>query len=533
MARWEAMKSERRMYEPFYQASACYFDPMRAKFWSGEDRTTMEGPQFNELMSGVGITSLNRMTNFLLGNGMPQASQWFELGNGDPAEQSTDSLQWWYDASRTLSREMNRSFYMAMRGSLKTMGYSFGAVYVGEMSEAGKPTGEVYYEACPSHACWYQFDPFSRVKTFAYNRAMTTEDVYTVLGKRIREGQNLEERSKRSSERLNILQIVLRNEKAKVNPRSFEDYAFKEYWIDVAEKKIIARSGFRSQPFHVIPWHRDAGENYSVGPCYDALPEMRGANISRRNQLQAMQWAGKPPLLGASRDALDNPKKAIVPGRMVFGAINSKGAPLIQPLANVTNPAIFQYSTADDEARVRSLMMNDELINANRPEMTATEARIVSQERAALVAPFMLSVMPAIHGMLERHLEIRLRVGGLPDVPREIAEGDLPVSEFMGPIALAARQANIQSLFQTVEQLGMLGEIDPMAVRSIDMEEATKAIYEANGRSALMRDLGAVQDEMKQAASVEQGAAEAQLAQLQAGAAKTGAEAVTELAGAI
>jgi len=151
------------------------------------------------------------------------------------------------------------------------------------------------------------------------------------------------------------------------------------------------------------------------------------------------------------------------------------------------------------------------------------EAAIIAQERASMVAPFAVSVIPPIKGQMARHFEIKARTGGLPDAPDSVRrEGEFDV-DILGPLSLAARQSETGSMMQMIEQVSF---IEQTPSQYLDKPELLTKIVEGHGHLSVLRNFDEVQQEMRQAAAENQQSTDAVIAEQQAMAAKTGAEAL-------
>lgn len=528
--RHEALVSERALIEPFYECAAMYFDPLRKHYWSGTQKTSRKGINWNaDLYSSAGIISLNRFSYFLQGNATPSSARWMQLQNASLVEMDTESVQWFADCTRIIEHDLRgsssrkSSFYMAQGNAYKEMAISYGVTWVYEGEEDNQMSGEVVHQAIPSHAFYYQLDEFGHMAVASYSRQMTNAEAQIVLGKNVVDAENEEEKHTKSTDRKQILQMVFRNspKKAKVNPRSLDEFPYMEYWVDVEEKRILRRKGYRSQPFHVDGWHKVPNSNYFVGPVYDALPDMVTAAAAKKSYLAALQMASTPPLLGGKK--ITGATRTMKPGRITWGGINHEGRPTIQPLNTGQNPQLMIQGVQELEANVRSNLGNDEMVNNITKQMTAQEAFQRSQERAAMVAPYVTSVMPSLAGKLERHFEIKNRTGGLPPVPEQVAnDAELDI-QIIGPLAMAARQVQVGSMMQSLEQAAM---IEQMQFQLIDQREAVKKVMDNAGHLDLVRDFAEVDEEIKaqqQALAQQQ---EAEVGAQQAQAAKTGMEAM-------
>jgi len=529
IAEFNAMRQERRLIDPFYQAASYYFDPLSAHAWAYEGEK-FDGIKWNgDVFTGAGISANNRLSTFLMGNGTPPTAKWLELTDGNEELMGREEVaQFWADSTRVIERDMRglpgrqSSFYLAMRDAYRNLGLSYGVVHVGEYKVAGRPTGDVFYEPVPPSSCWFRFGAHGEITAFAYLRSMTNEQAAAFVQRNMSKVPLGYAASDGPGASRQVLQMVKINYEAAPNPKAAHEFLFEERWIDLREGKTMVRSGHRSQPFHVIGWNKIPGSHYFVGPAYDALPDLTGASAARKAQLQALAWQGRPPLLAGSKEGFDNPQRTLVPGRITFGAINHDGKKMIQALDSGMQAGIFQYSVADDEARVRELMMGNELLSQRRPNMTATEVMEIAQERAQMVAPFMITTMPGLKGMIARHFELRLRVGGLPAVPSAVASEGQMDANISGPMAIAARQSEVGNVFKTLEQMQFVASLDPTgaALKRLDIKEITDLLARANGTIAVLHSWDKVQKALADEAAQRDQVAQVQIGQMQAQGAK-------------
>ncbi|MEL6467094.1 MAG: portal protein [Pseudomonadota bacterium] len=524
LARFSAMATERALIEPFYHTASLFFDPLQARHWS-RSAQSRQGPNWNgDLFSGAGIASTTRLTNFLIGNGTPATADWLKLQDGE-LQNDAEAAQYWADATRVVAKQLRGdtmhggSFYIAKRLEYRQMAISYGVTAVYEQELDGVMTGRVIHEHVPSHGFFYQLDPFGRMLTGAYLRSMTDEQVRTMIGRDRPNSENGEMAAAKSSDRHEILQIVRMNTAGREIPRDPTEFPYVEYWIDRREKKILRVKGYFGQPFHVIGWNQVPQSNYFVGPAYDALPDMASAAAARKSQILAMEFVATPPLLGGNK--IEGAGRTLRPRRITWGAMNAEGRQMVVPLQSGANPGPMFQQVQDDEARVRTMMYNDELLTQRRPNMTATEAQIMANERAAMVAPFAITTIPAIRGQVARHVEIGYRAGTLPAPPQRVIEDGVFDAEVVGPLALAARQSQVGSLMSTFE---LAAFVEQSPTQRLDKDEAIRLIAHQHGHESVLRDLAEVKEEMRQQAAMQSQAMQAEVDKMESETVKNVAE---------
>lgn len=514
--------------EPYYICASMVFDPMSTCLWTGQEASTTQ-VDINKLYSGVGIRSRNRFANFLLGNATPPAARWLVLEDGGlPTDEiDEDAEDYWAAATEVIRRDLSGatgrggSFYNAKLREYGNMAVSYGVSYIYEGKEGGLQTGEPVYRDVPPQSFYFQRDEFDRLSACAFVRQMTNAEAQSIFQKDVVDAENEEERASRSTERKTIIQMVIRNPKGNSSPKGIDDFPYLEYWIDEREKEIVRRKGYYSQPFHVMDWYRVGHSSYGIGPAFDAMPDMIGANAARRAQIAAMELISQPPLLGAKK--IEGALKTLRSGRVTWNAMTDTGLPKIQALQGVANPGALFQQVADDEQRVSNAMFEFDMNLPGTANMSATEVAERSQQRAAMVTPFAVNIMPSIQKQIARHYEIRARSGGLPELPQSIAEKGKFGMQMLGPLALAARQTDVVTMLQTIDQVSM---IEQMPSRMIDKNEVAFRVADQAGHASILRNPAEVEAEAKQDAAMQQQMAAATVGQAEAQAAKTGVEAL-------
>ena len=459
----------------------------------------------------------------MLGNGTPATTGWLHLTDQHRSEElDGDEAKFWADATRLVRQDLRglngqSSFYNAISSQYRNMSMSYGVVYTYEQTGPNGQTGVPVYQAVQPHDFYYRLNDMNVMTDCCLERFMTHDQMMGTIG------VSTVPKDQRYRGKRNILQMVRFNPKGRTNPRDAEDFFFVLEWIDTTEREIIARRGFYSQPFHVMGWYRVPGSSYYVGPMFDALPDLVGSNDSRKALKKAQEMASFPPIMGGGK--IDGVVKNFRPGHIIWNALKG-GQPQLVPFVGSSNPAPLFNSLGDDENRAANAMFEFDMNLPNRQNMSATEIAERSQQRAAMVAPFAIVTMPSISGQMARHFEITARSGRLGEIPLNVLENGVFQARIDGPLAIAARQAEVLASMQMVD---LIAAIDQVPTERIDKDEMTQEVAEASGKAHLLNDPDTMRREREQEAALQEQLLAAQTQQVQADAAQKSTQAIANL----
>lgn len=497
------LRNDRADVEPFYACASLYADPMGAHRWT----TNPHSPNLNwatDLFSGVGMRSTDRFSQFLLGNATPAAARWLKLTDSEVSSDDLDEEQaeYWADATREIEKTLRghdgaplSSFYLSKALEFFHLAISYGVCWVYEGEDHNDLTGEPVFKNIDPYGFYYAFDDLGRMSKSSLIRHMTNDQIESILDQR-----PIEEMSDKSDDGKTheIAQIVVRNNGAsRATPRSHDEWLYQEWFVDLTDDKVIARRGYYSQPFHVMGWRQVPGSSYFVGPAYGALPNMISANAAEKAKKKAQEMTAFPPLLGGKRNS--KAVKTLRPGAVTWEAIDERNRPLIQPLQGLANPGGLYQDVAEEEQRASNAFFEFDMNLPGQANMSATEVAERAQQRAAMVAPFALRVEPSIKGQIARAFDIKSRAGTMPDAPLSVQQDGRFGAELVGPLSLAARQTNIVTMMQTLDQIAV---IDQLPTESIDKAEARLAVASSAGHEELLRDPAQVQAEQREQAEL-------------------------------
>lgn len=261
--------------------------------------------------------------------------------------------------------------------------------------------------------------------------------------------------------------------------------AFASIYYFKDKREVIDIGGEHEFPYPVSRYITTPGETYGRGPSMIVLPDIKMLNEMAKETIVATHLANRPPLIGVRDGVLKS--VALKPGAFNRGGMDKMGNQLVKALETGADPAVGEVAA---ERRMRTVddafLVNLMRVLQDHPNMTATQALLLAQERGVVMGPTMGRQQSEAHGpMIERELNILIRGGWVPEPPEQlIAENGEYEIEFDSPINRAQRSDEGMAILRTIEILAPLSEIAPQAWDNIDTDEIFRLVPEINGAPA-------------------------------------------------
>ena len=289
---------------------------------------------------------------------------------------------------------------------------------------------------------------------------------------------------------------------------------FEGWYIHLATKSVVERGCYRVFPCAVGRYRVAPRETYGRGPATTCLPDIRTANEMVKTGLRAGQKAVDPPILLAEESVLSNFNQR--PGANNYGMMTGDGKPLAMPFESKANFEVGKEQLTETRTVIRDTFLNTLFqILVDNPNMTATEALLRAQEKGELIAPAMGRQQSEFLGpLIRRELDILHAAGQIPPAPMELLKSGKGVRiEYTSPLARALRAEEGTAIMNTVQDIGVMSQIDPSVKQLVDMHEAAREMALIRGCPAkLLRSEEEVEALMQHAADQQQQAQAAQAA---------------------
>lgn len=278
-------------------------------------------------------------------------------------------------------------------------------------------------------------------------------------------------------------------------------------------KHVLKDGGYRTFPYAIGRYRMAPREHYGRSPGSVALPAIRTLNEQKKTALRAGQKMVDPPLLLQEEGALT--AFNLRAGALNYGTLSGgpDPKPLVQPFALQGN-----YEVAEKLMELEANAINDAFLKSyfqileEHPDMTATQALMIAQEKAILVTPAMGRQQSEFLGpQIIREIDILSRAGVIPPPPRELAASGGIKIEYTSPLSKMMRAEEAQTIMQSVQGLAQMAAVMPQIMDLIDTDDTGKEFLECSGfPGKLIRSPEAVAELREQRAQAQQQASVAQ-----------------------
>lgn len=252
-------------------------------------------------------------------------------------------------------------------------------------------------------------------------------------------------------------------------------------WYLYGSKHVIKRGGYRTFPFAVGRYRMAPREHYGRAPAAVALPAIRTLNEQKKTALRAAQKAVDPPILLAEEGALT--PFNLRAGALNYGMLSADGTPLAQAFESKNN-----FEVSKEMMELEAQAINDSFLKSyfqileEHPNMTATQALMIAQEKAILVTPAMGRQQSEFLGpQIEREIDILHHAGLLPPPPEQLIEGGGLKVEYTSPLSKMMRAEEAQTIMTAIDGMARMAPVMPGIMDLIDEDETGREFLEASG----------------------------------------------------
>lgn len=248
---------------------------------------------------------------------------------------------------------------------------------------------------------------------------------------------------------------------------------------------ILSQSGYYSFPFAVARYVTASREIMGHGPAQDVLADNLTLQEMEKTVLRFGQLVVDPPLLLSDSDSLD--PFNVRPGAMNFGYLTPDGKEMIAPMAPKGDPKLsFDMQEQKRESINTAFLINlfQVLIDQGSDRKTATEIMQLVQEKGALLGPIGGRLRSEFLGsIIHRELDILFRAGviGTQDLPPELQQDGRFDIQYDSPLTRAMKAEEGVGILRTIDLAIQLGQIDPSAVKMLNVPVVMTRMAELNG----------------------------------------------------
>ena len=496
--RADTLKANRQVHESVWRECYDYTYPLRGAGLSDEVLDAQSAKsKVARLLDGTATDSARMLASALMSGMTPANAQWLNLDS----ESLPDDAAAWLSTCATLVWENIHAANFDAEGyeaNLDVVCAGWFALYIDEDREEGGFS----FQQWPLAQCFVTSTRRDGIVDTIYRRyQLTAEQAIKEFGadkvsKKIRDAA-----AKKPDDKFDFLHCIFPRENYVVNARLAKNLRFASYNVEVSGKLIVRESGYHEFPCCVPRWMTIPGTPYGIGPVYDALPDCKELNETKRMEKAAQDLAIAGMWI-AEDDGVLNPRTVKVGPRRIIVA-NSVDS--MKPL--LTGADFNVAFTAEErlQASIRKIMMADQLQPQDGPAMTATEVHV----RVALIRQLLGPVYGRFQAeylqpLVERCFGLAFRAGVFPPAPDSLQNANFNV-RYISPLARAQQLENVTAIERLGANVANLAQVSPDVTDLVDTDEATRVIADALGVPAkVIRSSDAVEQLRQQRQQAQQ-----------------------------
>lgn len=481
--RWTELKTARAPHEKLWRDIAGLMRPQRGGFGlDNPGERPMERP-----LSSAPIHAQSSFAAGLYGTLTNPANKWFGFETNDPDVNNWHAAKMWLDAA---SRIVLDSFLPAVSPFYTAATQVFGdlasfgnAAQYDELVTSEKKILDVTLSLAE---VVYDIDGFGRVCEVVRRFRLTATKA---LGMFQGAGDMLPSKLHDMAQKHDTAEIVfyhhvLKNDRWRKGQLGIGGKAWMSRYSCEVEGAQVRLAGYDEMPFSAPRWEVETGQIYGIGPGFVALSSAKAHDLMDRATLKAAQRAADPTILAPDRG--DWPLEGrIVPGSVIYGAVDPRGNAMLRPMEMTTGSFNLTLQEKQEKlAEIKDAFHYTLMQLSGRSGMTATEVMTIQEERQRLWAPHQGRVQEEFLVLkIQRRFAILWRAGQIPPPPPEMAGLELRVT-YLSAAAAAQRSSEGNAVLRVLEDIGPLIQLKPRLADRLDDDGLLETLIDARGAPA-------------------------------------------------
>jgi hypothetical protein len=493
-----SLKGQRSNFDTYYQTLHDYF------YVEAENvnRTYYPGTELDYLylLDGTSLELADILASGIQNYLTPSGSNWFALEHPDPRLRDVKKVrQWNQDVADQVNYTLNNSnFYNQTPIFYKSSGvYGTSVMMLEEDND-----DDIRFYNMPIKHCYVTEDarekPLEYYLTFEY----TAEQAYTKFGDKVDKDVFEAIKERRNPDKTFEYVYYL-------GPRQIREYGktdkmnmpIRGVWVEVKTQKIMMEDGYHEMPAVAHRFYKRPNIAYGFSPAMKALPWIRMINTMADTMLRAAMKNTDPALAVPDSGFLApmdfNP-------RAVNYYKKGKLDPTkdIAPIGNYGNVNIGFETIQYYSEKAGNMMFKDAFINFTNvtKQMTVPEVMQRANEQMTLLGPAVGRYMDdVLQPLVERTIGMLWRKGKLPPIPNEMMLNPEYDVKFVGRLAQAQKQSEMNNLTNALSIAGQIATFKPEVLQKINGDAAMDEVWGVtNAPASILFDEGEV-GEIRQA----------------------------------
>ena len=523
MKRYEVLKSDRILWEPFFRDVRDYIRPRKQQIDSthhiaGERHTNKmfdsSAPEASRIMAMSMQQALVPQSTVWFGLSIPSGHELYGL-NREPSVK-----RWFHDATETMFYSMHESnFYTAIGESFLDF-TSFGTInlLLEENDAPEKNFGGLAFTSIPTGQFVFSEDKRGRPDTVFWEYIFTARQAKQMFGSK-RLPDSIKKAVKESPDsKFTFVRVVLPSEDYRANSIDSKDKKYAALDIHYDSKTVVRTSGFDELPYVIGRFEKASGELWGRSPADIAMPDIKTLNKIRELELKGLATAVHPPLIAPDQGIIGT-------FRMTPSAINSSREPERFKFLRFEGRIDLSSLKANElKKSIRGIFLADQLVLPEKLNMTAEEVATVREQIQNLLGPTVARFeSEVLTPLILRSFGLLNRAGALPPAPPELADLDEIEVSYVGQMAKNQKIQDVTAIQRWLGVAANMAGFAPEVLDNINVDEALQIIGDRMAvPAAVMRseeEVGqlradrqekmAMQEQLAQASQVAEGAGRA------------------------
>lgn len=466
----EAKRTEREPLERFWRDAYELTFPIRGEKFqsqaldSASIRSAAVGEQ-NEIYDSTAIISTKLLVSSIMSGMFPAHVLWLGLEVRNNEDKEIE--EWLEETATTIWKNIHASnFDVVAFESLVDMIVSgmFGMFITEGSEESGQP---YMFEQWPLHSLYCgDSTGDGLIDTVFREFKLTAEQAINIYGEDKLHNDILTAVKKKPNEKFDFLHVI-----HPLPDHSRLQLPIASVHISLKNKKIVRKDkGFHEMPVVVPRWFVMPDSVYATGPIDDALADIKTVNELVKIILASLDLSVSG-MWGAVDDGVLNPNTIKVGPRKVIPVANKDS---FFSLSSGVDFNAGELTVTNLQARIKEVLMSNQLQPQDGPAMTATEVHVRTQLIRQLLGPLYGRLqVEFLQQTVQRCFGIGLRAEAFNDLPEGLRDKTATV-KYLSPLAQAQKLEIVGAIERFQAGLFAQAQARPEALDILDLDESNR-----------------------------------------------------------
>ena len=476
MRRYEVLKSDRILWEPFFRDVRDYIRPRKQQIDSGSH---INGERHTNKMFDSSAPEASRIMAMSMQQALvPQSTVWFGLsipaGHQLYALNKEPSVKRWFnDVTQKMFYSMHESNFYTAIGEAFLDFTSFGTInlLLEENDDVEKNFGGLAFTSIPTGQFVFSENKRGKPDTVFWEYMFTARQAKQMFGMKKLPDSIKKAVRETPDAKFTFVIVVLPSEDYAANSIDSNNKKFAAIDIHYDSKTVVRRSGFDELPYVIGRFEKASGELWGRSPADIAMPDIKTLNKIRELELKGLAMAVHPPLIAPDQGIIGT-------FRMTPSAINYSREPERFKFLRFEGRIDLSSLKANElKKSIRGIFLADQLVLPEKLNMTAEEVATVREQIQNLLGPTVARFEgEVLTPLVLRSFGLLNRAGALPPAPPELAELDEIEVAYIGQMAKNQKIQDVTAIQRWLGVAANMAGFAPEVLDNINVDEALQII---------------------------------------------------------